>query len=225
MRTLRLVSMIWLTAVAAAMVLGVAGAPAAADESRHHAKSSADKAMPRADKAMSTADRAMLPADAAMPMDGMKSGFGDAAKGGRGIAPAATTAATPASGTPASGTTALLMPMMNPERGRKVYAAKGCITCHAINGVGGDHGPSLDMSDMGAMNPFDFAAKMWEGAEAMIAQQKKELGQRISLTGQDLADLIAFVHSPDEIAKFSVRDIPRRIQQVFRRAHGEAHGH
>ena len=115
----------------------------------------------------------------------------------------------------------LLMPMMNPARGRKVFAAKGCVVCHQLNGVGGDHGPSLDMSEMGPMNPFEFAAKMWRGAATMVALQDEELGGQIELTGQDLADIIAFVHSPDEIAKFSVRDIPHKVLDVLKRTHGE----
>ncbi len=121
--------------------------------------------------------------------------------------------------------TALLMPIMDPARGRKVFAVKGCVICHALNGVGGNHGPSLDMRGMGAMNPFDFAAKMWEGAEAMIVLQEEELGERISLTGQDLADMIAFVHSPKEIAKFSKKDIPHKIWDVLQRTHGKGHSH
>ncbi len=125
--------------------------------------------------------------------------------------------------TKANGPTALLMPMMDPARGRKVFAAKGCVVCHAMNGVGGDHGPGLDMRGMGAMNPFDFAAKMWEGAEAMIVLQEEELGGRISLTGQDLADMIAFVHSPREIEKFSKKDVPHKIWDVLQRTHGQDH--
>lgn len=120
---------------------------------------------------------------------------------------------------------ALLMPVMDPARGRKVFAIKGCVICHVINGVGGNHGPSLDMSGMGAMNPFDFSAKMWEGAAAMIVLQEEELGERISLTGQDLADMTAFVHSATEIAKFSIQDLPHRILDVLRKTHGEGHAH
>ncbi len=127
--------------------------------------------------------------------------------------------------TTSAGRGGLLMPIMNAERGRKVFAAKGCVICHAINGVGGDHGPSLDMRGMGPMNPFDFAAKMWEGAEAMIVLQEQELGERISLTGQDLADMIAFVHSPSEIAKFSKKDIPHKIWDVLQKTHGKTDNH
>ncbi len=121
--------------------------------------------------------------------------------------------------------TMLLMPIMDPARGRKVYAAKGCVICHALNGIGGDHGPSLDMSGLGAMNPFDFAAKIWEGAEAMIVLQEEELGERIQLTGQDLADMTAFVHSPSEISKFSKKDIPHKIWDVLQKTHGKGHAH
>ena len=55
----------------------------------------------------------------------------------------------------------LMMPRMDPARGRKLYASKGCVACHAINGVGGHDATPLDARTMGArMNPFDFAAKM-----------------------------------------------------------------
>ena len=131
-------------------------------------------------------------------------------------------AGSPASADPDDGaeTTGLLMPILHPERGRKLFAAKGCVICHAINGVGGDHGPSLDMTTMGPMNPFEFAARMWRGAPVMIELQEEELGEQITFTGQDLADIIAFVHTKAEVRKFSVADIPHRILDVLRRTHG-----
>ena len=36
----------------------------------------------------------------------------------------------------------LIMPMMNATRGRALFAAKGCVACHSINGVGGEDAPS-----------------------------------------------------------------------------------
>jgi len=117
--------------------------------------------------------------------------------------------------------TGLLMPLMNPARGRKVFGAKGCVICHRINGVGGGDAPSLDMSRMGPMNPFAFVAKMWRGAEAMIAMQEDELGAQIELTGQDLADIIAFVHSPTEVAKFSRDDVSHEMLDILDRAEDE----
>ncbi len=121
--------------------------------------------------------------------------------------------------------TALLMPIMDPARGRKLFASKGCVVCHVINGIGGNHGPSLDMGDMAAMNPFDFAAKMWRGADIMIVLQEEELGEKAEFDGQDLADIIAFVHSRSEIAKFSEQDVPHKIMDVLKQMHGGKHRH
>jgi cytochrome c len=110
----------------------------------------------------------------------------------------------------------LLLPVMNPERGRKLFASKGCVVCHSINGVGGTDAPKLDWSTMkGPMNPFDFAAKMWRGAPAMIAMQHHELGHQIAFTGQELADIIAFAHDPEEQYKFSKNDIPPNIRKIM----------
>jgi len=110
----------------------------------------------------------------------------------------------------------LMMPSMNPARGRQLFASKGCVVCHSINGVGGEDAPQLDASTMPhLMNPFEFTAKMWRGAEAMIYMQREELGDQIEFTGDELADIIAFVHSPAEQKKFSGKDIPPRIEKLM----------
>ncbi len=117
----------------------------------------------------------------------------------------------------------LMMPMMNPASGRKLYASKGCVVCHAINGVGGEDAPPLDAATMPTvMNPFDFAAKMWRGAGVMISLQEDELGGQIEFTGTELANIIAFVHSAEEQKKFSEADIPPRIKKLIGHAGGES---
>lgn len=106
----------------------------------------------------------------------------------------------------------LLLPEMDPANGRRLFVSKGCVLCHSVHGVGGKDASSLDWSSMrGAMNPFEFAARMWRGAPAMIAMQGDELGTQILLTGQELADITAFAHDPEEQAKFSEEDIPEDI--------------
>jgi len=76
----------------------------------------------------------------------------------------------------------LEMPAMDPARGRRLFASKGCVVCHSVNGVGGEDAPPLDASTMNPrMNPFEFAAKMWQGAEPMIYLQREELGEQIEL--------------------------------------------
>ena len=110
----------------------------------------------------------------------------------------------------------LMMPSMDPAAGRMLFASKGCVVCHSINGIGGEDAPALDAATMAMpMNPFDFAAKMWRGAAAMVAMQQDELGGQIELTGDELADIIAFVHDGREQEKFSRADIPENISKMM----------
>lgn len=116
----------------------------------------------------------------------------------------------------------LMMPSMDSAHGRKLFASKGCVVCHSVNGVGGEDAPPLDASTMKLpMNPFEFAAKMWRGAEAMVALQREELGEPIELTGQDLADIVAFIHHAEEQKKFTEADIPPEIKNAMEGAHDE----
>jgi len=113
----------------------------------------------------------------------------------------------------------MLIPSMDPANGRKLFASKGCVVCHSINGVGGEDARSFDASNMPTiMNPFDFAAKMWRGAGTMILMQEDELGEQIEFTGGELADIIAFVHNADEQEKFSKDDIPPKISKIMNAA-------
>ena len=118
-----------------------------------------------------------------------------------------------------------IMPMMNSARGRKLFASKGCVTCHSVNGVGGEDAPPLDAHEMRLfMNPFEFAAKMWRGAATMIVLQEEALGEQITFTGEELADIIAFAHDEEEQHKFSEADIPPEIIPMMTHRHGEPGG-
>ncbi len=116
----------------------------------------------------------------------------------------------------------MLMPIMSPARGRKLFASKGCVVCHSINGVGGEDAPALDAEPNEVMNLFDFTAKMWRGAATMIAMQEEELGGQIEFTGAELADIVAFAHDPAEQKKFSETDIPSRIKKFMARKNVDA---
>ena len=114
----------------------------------------------------------------------------------------------------------LMMPIMNPARGRILFASKGCVACHAINGVGGQDAPPMDAATMPRiMNPFSFAARMWRGAETMILLQQEIFGEQIELTGQELADIISFVHNAEEQKKFNEADIPHEILELIGHTH------
>ena len=110
----------------------------------------------------------------------------------------------------------LMLPSMDADRGRVLFAEKGCVVCHSVNGVGGVDAPMLDAEFMDeVMNPFDFAARMWRGAGAMVMLQEEEMGGQIELTGQELGDIIAFVHDAQAQAMFSESDIPEEIEEMM----------
>jgi mono/diheme cytochrome c family protein len=105
----------------------------------------------------------------------------------------------------------------DPARGRALFVSKGCVACHAINELGGTSAPPLDAEFApGEVDPLDFVARMWRGAEAMIFMQQEELSQQIDFTGQELADIIAFVHDPREQRKFSGADVPPELRRMLR---------
>lgn len=114
----------------------------------------------------------------------------------------------------------LLMPDFDAELGRTLFASKGCVVCHAVNGIGGEDATALDYDPTGGpMDPFEFAAKMWRGAEPMIYMQQDELGNQIELNGAELAAIIAFAHDEEQQALFSEADIPENIKDLM---HGDS---
>lgn len=82
----------------------------------------------------------------------------------------------------------------NPNDGRKVYAAKGCGRCHAINSVGPTIGPDLGRPLARPQTITQLAGAMWNHAPEMrkLAQEKglKWAGFKES----ELRDLIAYLY-------------------------------
>lgn len=110
----------------------------------------------------------------------------------------------------------LAMPPMDSHRGRELFVDKGFVVCHAVNGVGGEVGPSLDASEMPQpMNAFEFAARMWRGAPAMTQMQEQLLGEAINLSGQELADLIAFAHDETEQEELTADQVPQKFRELI----------
>ncbi len=119
----------------------------------------------------------------------------------------------------------LAIPAFDADKGRELFASKGCVVCHTVNGIGGEDAPEFNAEWMdSSMNAFEFAANMWRGAGAMIAMQDSELGGQIELDGTELAAIIAFVHSGSEQKKFSQADIPHATEEMMHgmRGHGDA---
>jgi len=123
---------------------------------------------------------------------------------------------------PMPGMSNMRMPEMNSAKGRKLFVTKGCVACHSINGIGGHDAAKLDADTMEPMmNPFDFAAKMWRMAPAMIAAQEEELGEQITFTGDELSDIVAFVHDPEEQRKFTEDDLTPEARDMMGKHHHE----
>jgi len=119
----------------------------------------------------------------------------------------------------------LKMPEMNSGSGRDLFVNKGCIACHSVNGVGGEDASPLDAHLMDAvMNPFEFAAKMWTMAPFMIAAQEEAFGEQILFTGDELADIVAFLHDDEEQHELTEASLPDEIKAMMEHGHGEEPG-
>ncbi|HIC81491.1 MAG TPA: c-type cytochrome [Kiloniellaceae bacterium] len=107
----------------------------------------------------------------------------------------------------------LVIPLADPEEGLRLFVGKGCVVCHAVNGVGGKAAPALDADpDAPYLDVLDFTARMWRGAPTMIVLQEMEMGYQIELTGEELAHIAAFASSPAVQSQFSDKDIPEVIR-------------
>ncbi|MBI4545139.1 MAG: c-type cytochrome [Gemmatimonadetes bacterium] len=85
-------------------------------------------------------------------------------------------------------------PPASAARGRGLFAAKGCVRCHAVNGKGGKVGPDLARSQA-VLSPVEAARLMWGHAPFMEARMK-ELGIPWPVfEGNEMADLLAYLTS------------------------------
>ena len=119
----------------------------------------------------------------------------------------------------------LIMPNMDSEFGRELFASKGCVACHSVNGVGGEDATTLDAHDMEPfMNPFDLAARMWRMAPFMIAAQEEAFGEQIQFTVDELSAIIAFLHDDAEQHKFTSDSLSAETMEMMEHGHGDEPG-
>ena len=81
-----------------------------------------------------------------------------------------------------------------PERGRVLFAEKKCASCHAVAGVGGKVGPDLGRAGH-HISLTAFAARMWNHAPKMLAKMQELKIEAPTLTGQDMADVVAYLYT------------------------------
>ena len=107
----------------------------------------------------------------------------------------------------------LVLPLVNIERGRRLFVNKGCVICHSINGIGGQAAAALDAEPgRTSIDILEFVARMLLGASAMLDLQATELGYQIGLIPQEIGDLAAFVYDPEAQAEFSYDEVPVPLQ-------------
>ena len=88
----------------------------------------------------------------------------------------------------------LFGPTQDPIAGEKLFTAKGCVRCHAVNGAGGNVGPDL----AGVPRPhtfFDLAAALWNHTPKMAARMKQLGLARPQLDGREVGDLTAYLYT------------------------------
>jgi mono/diheme cytochrome c family protein len=82
----------------------------------------------------------------------------------------------------------------DPAAGARLFATKGCRSCHALGGAGGDVGPRLDKYSRYA-SPLFLTAALWEHGPAMAKSMRERGVRRPTFAGADIADLMAFIRA------------------------------
>ncbi len=81
----------------------------------------------------------------------------------------------------------------NPNRGRELFAARGCALCHGVDARGGDEGP--DLRSAGLHRSADgIVGTMWNHALAMNSTMRQRGIGWPSFTTPELADVVAFLY-------------------------------
>jgi len=103
----------------------------------------------------------------------------------------------------------------NPQAGARIFEEKRCSTCHGGGRAAGGIGPSLRQPREGQPRGVtDVGALMWNHGPA-IWKKMAELGIPVpSLTGQEMADLVSYLHTLDY---FEEPGKPDRGRDIFTR--------
>jgi mono/diheme cytochrome c family protein len=97
-----------------------------------------------------------------------------------------------ATATDPGGETAQILPG-TPQGGETLFRGKQCAVCHTIGGKGGKVGPELGRAHHISLTQF--AGLMWNHAPGMWARMKDRGIEVPQLTGQEMADIVAYLYT------------------------------
>ncbi len=80
----------------------------------------------------------------------------------------------------------------SPARGENVFAAKGCVKCHAVRGVGGHVGPDLGTKGL-RKSVTEIAGVMWDHEPTMWARMQESGIPLPAFSDQEISDVIAYL--------------------------------
>ena len=98
----------------------------------------------------------------------------------------------------------------DPLAGSRVFGARGCVKCHAVNGVGGKVGPDLGRVQR-PNSFFDLAAALWNHAPRMADRMRQQGVARPRLDAREMGDLVAFLFTLDYFDPRGDVDAGRRL--------------
>ena len=94
---------------------------------------------------------------------------------------------------PMAAASAAELEMGDPIRGQTLFAAKSCVSCHAVRGAGGRIGPDLGRTE--AKSSFaEITAGMWNHSVGMDAKINELRMVRPTFEDDELQDLVTFVY-------------------------------
>ena len=81
----------------------------------------------------------------------------------------------------------------NPLEGSRLFSEKGCLRCHAINGVGGVGGPDLGQGIL-KRSLLDIAGVMWNHSPGMAHVIEERRAARPVFQAPEMASLLSFLY-------------------------------
>jgi mono/diheme cytochrome c family protein len=98
------------------------------------------------------------------------------------------------------------------EDGERLFASRGCVDCHGVNGGGGPVAPALAGKKI-YPSLFEFAAAMWNKGPVMMREMRRRAVTVPPLQADELAAIVGYLYSVDY---FAAPGDPHRGEQLVK---------